>query len=122
MTATECGLPGTGPVPYGAHMCHLYRDRDALAETLVPYFTAGLRARERCIWVTSEPLHAADAATALEGSGVDVAAARKCGALQIVDFSQWYLRDGATLGPEEVCALWLAEEREALAAGSRACA
>jgi two-component system, sensor histidine kinase PdtaS len=114
---TECGLPGISQIPYGAHMCHLYRGRDDLAALLVSWFTAGLRANERCIWITSAPLHAADAAAELAKAGVDVAAARKRGALQIVDFSDWHLRDIATLGQEEVCALWLAEERDALQAG-----
>ena len=114
---TECGLRGIQEIAYGTHMCHLYRGRDDLAALLVPYFVAGLRAKERCIWVTSAPLHTADASALLAAAGIDVAAYRKLGALQIVDFSDWYLRDGSTLGPEEVCALWIAEEREALAAG-----
>lgn len=114
---TPCGVPGVGDVPYSSHMCHLYRSREDLVSLLLPFFTAGLRANERCIWVTAEPLDAQDAAAELSASGVDVAAEIARGALQIVDFSDWYLRDGATLGPEEVCDLWLAEEHSTLAAG-----
>ena len=114
---TECGLPGLEDIPYGSHICHLYRSRDELALLLVAWFAAGLRRNERCIWVTSAPLHAAEAADELRGGGVDVADAKQRGALQIVDFSEWYLRDGSTLGPEEVCALWVTEERSALQAG-----
>ena len=27
---TDCGLPGIGQIPYGAHMCHVYGSREAL--------------------------------------------------------------------------------------------
>ena len=62
---TDCGLPGITRIPYGVHMCSFYRTREELAATLVPYFVAGLRANERCIWITAEPLLAHDALTAL---------------------------------------------------------
>jgi two-component system, sensor histidine kinase PdtaS len=114
---TDCGLPGIGSLPYGAHMCHLYRDRDALVAALVPFFAAGLRANERCVWVTADPLHAPEAAAELRRAGIDVGAKTRRGALEIVEFSEWTLRDGTSLGPEEVCAMWLAEERRALEAG-----
>ena len=53
---TDCGLRGIRNIPYGVHMCHFYRDRDELAAVLVPYFAAGLRNRERCIWIAAAPL------------------------------------------------------------------
>ena len=37
---TDCGVPGTKSIPYGAHMCHFYKDRDELVEGLVGYFGA----------------------------------------------------------------------------------
>ena len=114
---TPCGLPGVGDIRYGSHMCHLYRSREDLVSLLVPFFAAGLRANERCVWVTSEPINAAEAAAELARAGVDVATEMQRGALEIVEFSEWYLRDGSTLGPEEVCDLWLAEEHSALTAG-----
>lgn len=114
---TACGLPGIDTLPYGTHMCHLYRDRNALAAALVPFFAAGLRANERCIWVTSEPLHAPEAAAELRRAGIDVGSKARRGALEMVEFSEWTLRDGTALGPEEVCATWVAEERRALHAG-----
>ena len=116
-TLTECGVPGIGKIPYGSHMCHLYRDRDSLAAALVPFFAAGLRANERCIWVTADPLRAPEAAAELRRAGVDVGSSTRRGALEIVEFSEWYLRDGTSLGPEDICAMWLAEERRALDAG-----
>jgi hypothetical protein len=113
---TDCGLPGIRDIPYGVHMCHFYEGRDELAGVLVPYFAAGLAARERCIWITAEPLRAAQAGEALRRAGVDVDGAVAAGALTIRDFSSWYAEAGSLLG-NDVIDLWLGEERRALAAG-----
>jgi hypothetical protein len=65
---TDCGLPGISRIPYGLHACHFYPDRQRLVEALVPYFLAGLRNNERCLWVAAPPLDAADARRALEAA------------------------------------------------------
>ena len=36
------GLPVIGEVPWGTHLCQLYRSRADLEESLVPFFAAGL--------------------------------------------------------------------------------
>lgn len=113
---TDCGLPGIKQIPYGVHMCHFYSGRDELAAALVPYFAAGLRANERCIWIAAEPLNAAHAKLGLLEAGVDVAAALASGALLVRDFSQWYA-EGERLRGTEVVRYWLAEEERALAQG-----
>lgn len=113
---TDCGLPGIRDIPYGIHMCHFYDRREDLAAMLVPYFVAGLSRNERCIWVSAEPLPAADAKAELRKAGLDVAAAERNGSLFVVDFDQWY-PDSQTLKGEDVVKLWLAEEKRALAQG-----
>ena len=113
---TDCGLPGIRNIPYGVHMCHFYRDRDELAAVLVPYFAAGLRNRERCIWIAAAPLDAAAAKLALARAGVDVDAALGDGSLVLRDFSEWYA-DGENLIGAAVVDFWLAEEARALADG-----
>jgi hypothetical protein len=113
---TDCGLPGIREIPYGVHMCHFYAQREDLAAVLVPYFTAGLRRNERCIWITAEPLRAAQAREALCLAGVDADAAVAAGALTIRDFSDWYSEAGSLRG-NDVVDLWLGEERRALAVG-----
>jgi len=113
---TDCGLPGIREIPYGVHMCHFYEGREELAAMLVPYFAAGLRANERCIWIAAEPLPAAQAKLALMQAGVDVAAALASGALVVRDFSEWYSQ-GERLRGVEVERAWLAEEEHALADG-----
>ena len=115
---TDCGLPGIRGIPYGVHMCNFYRSREELAAALVPYFGAGLRANERCIWITAEPLGADEAIAELERAGLDASALRASGALVVRDFTDWYAAAGALRG-SQVVDLWLEEERLALAAGCR---
>ena len=113
---TELGLPGIRRVPYGVHMCHFYRSRDELVAALVPYFAAGLRARERCLWICAEPLAAAEAKRELARAGVDADAAIASGALSILDYGDWYAKAGGLKG-DAVAGLWLAEEARALRDG-----
>jgi hypothetical protein len=116
ITFTDCGLPGIRKVPYGVHMCHFYKGPADLAEALVPYFTAGLRNRERCLWITAEPLAAEEAKQALRSAGLDADTAIREGSLVVRDFSDWYA-EGARLKGTEVVDLWLGQERKALAEG-----
>jgi hypothetical protein len=112
---TGCGLPGVGPIPYGIHMCHFYREREELVDALVPFFAAGLRNRERCIWITAPPLPAAEAKVELAKSGVDVEGEIRDGSL-VLDYQEFYLK-AQGMKSREVAGLWLAEEERALAGG-----
>jgi len=116
---TRFGLPGIDHVPFGMHACHFYRSRGQLISALVPYFVAGLRGNERCLWVTAPPLPAQEAVKALRDAwnGVDKALDR--GALRILDFDQWYAGPAGLKGRDEVAQLWLEEEARAIAEGFR---
>jgi hypothetical protein len=113
---TDCGLPGVRHIPYGVHMCNFYRTREELIAALVPFFAAGLRANERCIWITAQPLLAVDAVAALENAAPEARAAIASGALVVRDYDDWYAVAGALKG-NQVVDLWLAEENRALAEG-----
>jgi hypothetical protein len=113
---TKSGLPGLDRIPYGIHMCHFYREREDLVAALVPFFVAGLSNRERCIWITAEPLVAADARGELEKAGLNVEAAIRSGSLTIMDYSEFYLK-AAGMKSTQVAELWLAEEDHALSQG-----
>ena len=115
---TESGLAGVPTVPYGVHMCQFYEGAQDLVAVLVPYFLAGLRGNERCLWITAEPLNAARARAELQNAGLDVEAATRSGALVIRDYDQWYT-EADTLKGRQVAQLWLAEEQQALADGYR---
>lgn len=113
---TRCGLPGIDVVPFGLHACHFYRDRDELVATLAPFFAAGLRANERCLWITAPPLPAAEAVQVLAAAHDGVEAAVASGALRVIDHADWYAQSSRLRGPE-VVQLWLDEEERALAEG-----
>ena len=113
---TRCGLPGIDLVPYGVHACHFYGDRDQLVAALVPYFVAGLRGNERCLWVTAPPLPEREAVQALSAAWDGVDEAIRAGALRILDFDRWYASSAGLKGVEVVRS-WLEEEERALADG-----
>ena len=112
----DCGLPGITLIPYGVHMCFFYESREDLAGALVPYFAAGLRGNERCIWVTADPLPAAEAKRALREAGVDVDAALRKGSLAVRDYAEWY-GDWERVSADDLVEHCLREERNALSAG-----
>ena len=113
---TDCGLPGVRHIPYGIHMCNFYRTREDLIAALVPFFAAGLRNNERCIWITAAPLPAAEAIAELENAVPEARAAIASGALVVRDYTDWYA-DAEALKGNQVVDLWLAEENRALAGG-----
>lgn len=113
---TRLGLPGIDLVPFGFHACHFYGNRDQLVAALVPYFLAGLRGNERCLWITAPPLPAHEAIGTLRATWDDVDDAIQAGALSILDFEQWYTRS-ARLKGLDVIQLWLEEEERALTEG-----
>ncbi len=114
--SSASGIPVLGDLAPGTHIGQFYWDQLDLVETLVPYFAAGLRCGERCIWVCSPPLCAADARAALAEVVPDLAARERDGHIEILDHEDWYLRRGH-LTPDQVIDGWLVAEQEALAAG-----
>ena len=114
---TNLGLRDIGVVPYGLHACHFYEGAADLEDVLVKYFAAGLRNRERCFWVTAEPINSARARSALQKAGFDVAAEEHNGALFIKDYAEWYLDAAGLKQGADIVKLWVAEEERALALG-----
>lgn len=113
---TRFGLPGISRVPYGMHACHFYSNREQLVSALMPYFVAGLRGNERCLWVTAPPLPACEAIEALRTARNEIDETVQTGALRILDFDQWYANSAGLKGTD-VVQLWLEEEKRALAEG-----
>ena len=114
--ASPSGISALGDLQPGAHVGQFYWDQHDLLDTLVPFFAAGLRQHERCIWVCSQPLCAADARTALAASAPDLSERERGGQIEIFDHEDWYTRAGE-MTPDQVIRGWLDAEVEALAAG-----
>src|SRR5215469_8746194 len=79
------GIATIGDVPWGTHFCQFYQDKQDLIDTLVPYFKVGLENNEFCMWVTCEPLHSAEAKTALAANVENLETYIANGQLEILD-------------------------------------
>lgn len=110
------GIDCVGVVPWGAHFCQFYRSEADLAEILVPYFLAGLRSNESCLWVTSQKLPAESARRLLLQAepGLDRYIGR--GQMEIVSISDWY-RSGDTFDADAVLTGWIAREERSRSQG-----
>jgi signal transduction histidine kinase len=113
---TEAGVPGVGAIPWGSHFCHFYDEQEDLADTLVPFFKAGLDRGEACLWITAEPLPARAARAALAASVPDFDERERRGQIEIVDHRDWYLRAGH-VDAEQTLQGWIDREAAALARG-----
>jgi len=102
-------------MPWGTHFCQIYSSKDDLAQSLIPYFIAGLTNNEQCIWVTSAPYNVEDAAADFSESFPGFGAAVKEGRLKILDYSEWYTNAGSLDG--KLTDHWLDEERRSLSEG-----
>jgi signal transduction histidine kinase len=117
MTATRpSGLEAVGELPWGSHFCQFYGEREDLVDSLVPYFKAGLDNNEKCLWVTSEPLRAQEARTALRNAVPDLDSRVQSEQIEIIDHHDWYKRTGAA-NADDTLRGWVQREEQALADG-----
>jgi PAS domain S-box-containing protein len=112
----KTGLEVIGDVPWGTHFCQFYQSAQDLVEVLVPYFAAGLRNHEFCMWITSEPLGAEAARAALAAAVPDFEHYARRGQIEIVPHTEWFLR-GGTFDSERVLGDWVGKLNGALEAG-----
>ena len=108
----QTGLTGIAHLPWGAHICHFFDDRADLLNLVVPYFKAGLENNEYCMWVTAPPVRQSDAFSALLEVLPDLERYLKSGQLEILDYRNWYLRDGL-LDADRVLEAWSSKSAHA---------
>jgi hypothetical protein len=113
---TECGIPGIGSIPFGIHLCHFYPRRQDLVDSLVPYFAAGLRNNERCLWITAPPLPASQAEAELMRALPGLEVKIKEGQIRIIEAAEWYV-SAKGMDQNEDAKRLLQEEEKALAEG-----
>lgn len=108
----ESGLHALDKLAWGSHFCQFYNEKQDLVETLVPYFSAGLRNNESCLWITSEPLEAAEAKELMVHAVPDFKSYLAKGQIEIRDLRDWYT-PAERFDADGVLAAWI--EREARA-------
>ncbi len=110
------GLKPLDEIPWGSHICAFYATTEDLLELVVPYIAEGLKANERCVWVTSPPLTPSAAADSLAAIVPDVGRFIDRGQLAIIPHDQWYLEDGV-FDADRVLSDWGDTHDEALDQG-----
>ena len=110
------GIECVGSVPWGTHLCEFYSTREELADTLVPYFAAGLQQDEFCLWVTSDPSGVEGAKTGLRKAAPYLDRYLDMGQIEIWDYHDWYLR-GGHFDADRVFGQWVEREERALDSG-----
>src|SRR4030042_1259806 len=110
------GMQLIGDAPWATHFCHFYETQADLLDLLVPYFTAGLRNNEFCMWVTSEPLGVADAERALRKELPELDDYVRKQQIEILDYSEWYTK-GGSFDADRVLEGWVEKARSAVERG-----
>jgi transcriptional regulator with GAF, ATPase, and Fis domain len=87
------GIDVVGYLPWGTHFCHFYNTKEDLLETLVPYFKAGLKSKEFCLWVVSD-VTKQEAIDALRRDTPDLERHFADRNMEIVSDREWYLDSG----------------------------
>ncbi|HEY3362211.1 MAG TPA: MEDS domain-containing protein [Methanosarcina sp.] len=87
------GIDIIGDVPWGTHFCQFYQTKEDLLDILVPYFKAGLKNNEFCMWVTSQPFGAEEAKEVLRRAVPDIDIYLKKGQLEVISYVDWYMKD-----------------------------
>lgn len=114
---TESGIPDIGKVPWGSHFCQLCSSQQNLPASVTPYFVAGLRNRERCIWLTSNLYEAKNAEADLRKVLPELDSMMEEERMQIRNCDEWYA--AVLRSPhEQVLDQWVKEEQKALNEGN----
>ena len=78
---------------WGDHVCAVFENRDQQMTVTVPFMAHGLRAEQRCVWI-SAPAGAARFRRALLACGADLPTLEASGQLIIISDVEFYLSDG----------------------------
>jgi DNA-binding CsgD family transcriptional regulator len=89
----DTGLEAVGEVPWGTHFSIFYETKKDLLEIVVPFFKAGLKANEFCLWIVanSELLTINEAKAVLHEAVPDLDRLLKNGNIEIVPYYKWFL-------------------------------
>jgi len=93
-SVTPSGIRGIGKVPWGTHLCHFYRTREDLVDSIVRYFIVGLKNNEQCMWGASSPLYADEARKVMSRTYPAFKRFEREGRITIFDHHQWYSENG----------------------------
>jgi C4-dicarboxylate-specific signal transduction histidine kinase len=90
----QTGIEPLGDMPWGAHMCLFYEAPDDLLDAVVPYFAAGAKNNERCLWALGDEVSVPEAHGALRRAIPDLDRRVADGAIEILNHNDWYRPNG----------------------------
>ena len=108
----KSGIDVIGNVPWSTHFGLFYKSKQDLVDILVPYFVAGLKNNEFCMWVTAEPLNVEDAKSRMAEALPDFDVYLDKGQIEIIPYTEWYTINGVFDG-ERVLNGWVEKLRNA---------
>ncbi len=103
-------------VAWGTHLCLFYKSIAELRQLLTPYFQAGLGDGECCVWITGPSVTEGEALESLQRSMPDAGHYVETGQLEILPYTQWYVKDGK-FRPDAVLTAWLTKLHHATSRG-----
>ncbi len=110
------GIDIVGSVPWGTHLCQLFRTKQDLIEIMIPYFVEALRANELCLLIASPPLGVEEAEKVLKKVIPNLDDYIKKNQIEIVAFNSIYL-PSCGFRAEAIVRNWCEKEEAALSQG-----
>ena len=93
-TMRETGIPPRGDVPWGTRICIFYDTKQDLFDIAVPYFEAGVRSGEFCLWAIYDPITKDDAEQALRRKIPDLDRRLATGQIEVLLGPKFYRPNG----------------------------
>ena len=90
----KSGIDVIGDIHRGSRLCIFYRNVNDLLDIIVPYFNAGLKNNEFCLWITSKPLEKETAEEALRKHIACYDRYLEKKQIKIIPHTAWYLTNG----------------------------
>jgi len=114
--AERTGIDRFIEVPWGTHICMLYKTKRDLMEVSIPFIQAGLKNNEYCIWITSETLSVHQTRMALRRTIPDFNSYYDEGQIVFNNSKDWYQHKGK-LNLDEAQSGWFNQLNKAFARG-----
>ena len=112
----KIGSDFIGDVLWGSHVCQFYRTKEDLTDILVPYFEAGLKNNEFCLWITGELLNEKEIRETMRKNLPQFDHYLRIGQIEIIPYTEWYLIDGV-FDQYRVLNAWMDKLDQALVKG-----
>jgi len=113
------GIDSIRSVRCGTHFCEFHSTYEQLADTLAPYFAAGIQQDDFCVWITSDPTGVEGAKKGLRQAAPYLDRYIDSGQIEVWDHREWYLR-GGHFEADRVFGQWVEKEKRSLDAGYKA--